>query len=165
MIAQRGQLPQPARWQVELREAVSSLEELCKTLELAPEQVSASTSRKFPVRVPRGFVSRMRTGDPNDPLLRQVLPLIDEQHITEGFLWDPVADRAAETRPGVLHKYLGRVLLVTTGACALHCRYCFRRHFPYAESNPARDQWQASLNYIEHDPSISEVILSGGDPL
>jgi L-lysine 2,3-aminomutase len=165
MIAQLEQLPQPARWQIELRQAIVSLEELCKILELAPEQVSAGASREFSLRVPRGFVARMRKGNPHDPLLRQVLPLIDEQHITEGFLWDPVADRAAETRPGVLHKYPGRVLLVTTGACALHCRYCFRRHFPYAESNPARDQWQAALDYIEHDASISEVILSGGDPL
>lgn len=167
MITQIEQRPQPARWQMELRRAISSLEELAESLALAPEQIAVSTiaCREFPLRVPRGFVARMRKGDPTDPLLRQVFPLIDEQRITPGFMQDPVADRAAEASPGVLHKYQGRVLLLTTGACAVHCRYCFRRHFPYAESNPARNHWQTALDYIQADPSIHEVILSGGDPL
>ena len=167
MITQIEQRPQPARWQMELRQAISSLEELCRSLALAPERIAGASiaCREFPLRVPRGFVARMRRGDPDDPLLRQVLPLLDEQRIMPGFMQDPVADRAAETRPGVLHKYQGRVLLVTTGACAIHCRYCFRRHFPYARSNPARHHWQAALDYIRADPSIHEVILSGGDPL
>ena len=118
-----------------------------------------------PLRVPRGFVARMRRGDPHDPLLRQVLPLAEECLTAPGFAADPVGDDAAMTVPGVLHKYRGRVLLTATGACAVHCRYCFRRHFPYADANPAADRWQAALGYIAGDASISEVILSGGDPL
>ncbi|MDH5512314.1 MAG: EF-P beta-lysylation protein EpmB, partial [Gammaproteobacteria bacterium] len=111
------------------------------------------------------FVARMRQGDPHDPLLRQVLPLAEECLTQEGFSADPVGDIAAMAAPGVLHKYQGRVLLTVTGACAVHCRYCFRRHYPYADANPAADQWRAALEYIGHDDSITEVILSGGDPL
>ena len=124
-----------------------------------------AAARLFPLRVPRGFVARMRRGDPHDPLLRQVLPLAEECLTAPGFAADPVGDAAAMTVPGVLHKYRGRVLLTATGACAVHCRYCFRRHFPYADANPAADRWQAALGYIAGDTSISEVILSGGDPL
>lgn len=107
----------------------------------------------------------MRKGDPHDPLLRQVLPSVDEDRSASGFSLDPVGDLASETRPGLLHKYHGRVLLVVTGACGIHCRYCFRRHFPYAESNAAAGRWQAALEYIRSEPSVREVVLSGGDPL
>jgi EF-P beta-lysylation protein EpmB len=107
----------------------------------------------------------MRPGDPDDPLLRQVLPLSEELSPAPGFDIDPVDDSAAELTPGVLQKYNGRALLVTTGACAVHCRYCFRRHFPYAEHQIRGESWQDALVYIAGDPSISEVILSGGDPL
>jgi EF-P beta-lysylation protein EpmB len=107
----------------------------------------------------------MRRGDPHDPLLRQVLPMAQELLAVTGFIHDPVGDIAAMARPGVLHKYAGRALLVTTGACAIHCRYCFRRHFDYAGNTPGRTGWQAALDYIRRDDSISEVIYSGGDPL
>ncbi len=107
----------------------------------------------------------MRKGDIDDPLLRQVLPLAEEEAEVPGFIGDPVGDLAAAAVPGVLHKYRGRVLLVTTGACAVHCRYCFRRHFPYADSNPSVQQWQGALEYIHGHSDITEVILSGGDPL
>ncbi len=107
----------------------------------------------------------MRAGDIEDPLLLQVLPLHWETRLTPGYSTDPVGDLSASQAPGVIHKYHGRVLLVTTGACAVHCRYCFRRHFPYASANPATGDWQEALQYITKDPSISEVILSGGDPL
>jgi EF-P beta-lysylation protein EpmB len=107
----------------------------------------------------------MQKGDPNDPLLRQVLPLDAETLQTPGYTVDPVGDLSAMPRPGLLHKYHGRLLLLTTGACAIHCRYCFRRHFPYAEANPLKDQWSDAQDYIATDRSITEVILSGGDPL
>jgi EF-P beta-lysylation protein EpmB len=107
----------------------------------------------------------MRPGDLDDPLLRQVLPLPDEQAEATGFVADPVDDAAAVRQPGMLHKYAGRVLLVTTGACAIHCRYCFRRHFPYSDAPRSLADWQPALDEIADDPSIHEVILSGGDPL
>lgn len=119
----------------------------------------------FPLRVPHSYVDRMRHGDPHDPLLAQVLPTGAERAAINGFGPDPVDDQSAMMRPGVLHKYHGRVLLVTTGACAIHCRYCFRREFPYAEANPRPGQWREALDYIAADPTIEEVILSGGDPL
>lgn len=126
---------------------------------------AARAARSFSLFVPRGYAARMRTGDPNDPLLLQVLPLADELDDSPGFLTDPVGDREAALTPGLLHKYQGRVLLVTTGACAVHCRYCFRRHFPYAQSPHSLAQWEPALKQIVSDPSIEEVILSGGDPL
>jgi EF-P beta-lysylation protein EpmB len=107
----------------------------------------------------------MQWRDPHDPLLRQVLPLADECLASEGYGVDPVGDLNAMVVPGLLHKYEGRVLLTATGACAVHCRYCFRRHFPYADANPLADQWHQALDYIAGDESITEVILSGGDPL
>jgi EF-P beta-lysylation protein EpmB len=103
--------------------------------------------------------------DPFDPLLRQVFPLIDEKIANDDFITDPVGDQFAITSPGLLQKYNGRALLLTTGACAIHCRYCFRRHFSYSDSNPIASQWQQTLTTLQQDSSISEVILSGGDPL
>lgn len=154
-------------WQAELRQAVSNTEELLTMLDLSPQQLHLSEKgqQDFPLRVPRGYISRMRKGDPKDPLLRQVLPIVNEDDRVPGFSHDPVGDLYAQTVPGVLHKYHGRALLVTTGACAVHCRYCFRRHFPYAASNAATGHWQLALAYIQKDQSIKEVILSGGDPL
>lgn len=107
----------------------------------------------------------MRKGDPDDPLLRQVMPTADEDRDVPGYTHDPVADHDAVRRPGLLHKYHGRVLLLTTGACAVHCRYCFRQHFPYGDSNPLKRNWDAVMDYIAADRDIREVILSGGDPL
>jgi L-lysine 2,3-aminomutase len=119
----------------------------------------------FPLRVPRGFVARMRPGDADDPLLRQVLPLDEEYRPVPGFAIDAVGDIDARRARGVLHKYHGRALLIATGSCAVHCRYCFRRHFPYAEEPAAAAGWGEALDYLRGDPSIHEVILSGGDPL
>jgi EF-P beta-lysylation protein EpmB len=107
----------------------------------------------------------MRHGDPDDPLLRQVLPLQEEEQLLPGFSLDAVGDAAARGGAGILHKYEGRALLITTGSCAVHCRYCFRRHFPYAGENAGADRWAAALDYLRADPSIHEVLLSGGDPL
>lgn len=157
----------PALWQTELAHAVKDPAELLRLLELSDDLLPQArrAAEWFPLRVPRGFVARMRKGDALDPLLLQVLPLDREFETAADFSADPVGDLAAMTVPGVLHKYHGRVLLVLTGACAVHCRYCFRRHFPYSEANPATGHWNAALDYIRADASISEVILSGGDPL
>ena len=157
----------PVRWQQALREAVRDPRELLDLLgldRLAP-RLSDEAMVQFPLRVPRGFVARMRRGDPRDPLLRQVLPLDDEMRPMPGFGLDAVGDGAAKTAPGVIQKYRGRALLVATGSCAIHCRYCFRRHFPYAEETAARDGWREAVDRIRRDASIEEVLLSGGDPL
>ena len=157
----------PVRWQQALREAVRDPRELLDLLgldRLAP-RLSDEAMVQFPLRVPRGFVARMRRGDPRDPLLRQVLPLDDEMRPMPGFGLDAVGDGAAKTAPGVIQKYRGRALLVATGSCAIHCRYCFRRHFPYAEETAARDGWRDAVDLIRRDASIEEVLLSGGDPL
>jgi len=141
--------------------------ELCQLLRL-PEAWATQAeraSRQFPLFVPRGYVARMAEGDPADPLLRQVLPLDAEVRDAAGFTADPVDDASAEQLPGLLHKYQGRVLLVTTGACAIHCRYCFRRHFPYSTAPQGIEAWTDALEQIAADPTIHEVILSGGDPL
>lgn len=157
----------PVRWQQLWREAIRDPAQLLDLLGL-PElagRVSATAAAQFALRVPQGFVARMRHGDPDDPLLRQVLPLDDEDRAVPGFGLDAVGDLAARGGAGVLHKYEGRALLVATGSCAVHCRYCFRRHFPYGEETAAAGQWRESLDYLAADPSITEVLLSGGDPL
>jgi L-lysine 2,3-aminomutase len=154
-------------WQRALADAISNPQELLHLLELSPNFHAASlyAERRFPLRVPRAYVSRMRKGDPNDPLLRQVLPSTLEELEIEGYHGDPVGDLNAMPVPGVLHKYHGRVLLITTGACGIHCRYCFRRHFPYGDANLSASTLHTALDYITKDFTITEVILSGGDPL
>ncbi|WP_147652015.1 EF-P beta-lysylation protein EpmB [Vulcaniibacterium gelatinicum] len=157
---------QPPRWQQLWREAVRDPRELLRLLGLPDlaARVGAEAAAQFPLRVPRGFVARMRPGDPADPLLRQVLPLDEELRPMPGFVADAVGDAAARAAPGVIRKYRGRALLIATGSCAVHCRYCFRRHFPYAEETAAADHWRAAVDCIAGDASIDEVILSGGDP-
>ena len=154
-------------WQRALKEAVRDPAELCQLLELSPEQMGCATAatESFRLFVPRGYVARMRVGDSHDPLLRQVWPSADELAPVAGFTTDPVAEAAATLAPGLLQKYRGRALLVTTGACAVHCRYCFRRHFPYADSPRSVEAWGPAIEQIDADESIDEVILSGGDPL
>lgn len=167
MIPRTRSLRQTPDWQTALAQAITDPAELLALLELNPEVLPAArrAASEFALRVPRGFVARMRKGDAHDPLLRQVLPLAEECEDTPGFGDDPVGDRAAMTVPGVLHKYAGRALLTATGACAVHCRYCFRRHFPYADANPAAGEWRQALDYLRADESLHEAILSGGDPL
>jgi EF-P beta-lysylation protein EpmB len=134
-------------------------------LGLPPQAGSQSAARLFPFRVPLSYASRMRHGDPNDPLLRQVLPTAAELVEHEGFVTDPLGERDALRAPGLLHKYQGRALLITTSACAVHCRYCFRREFPYEDQRSDAGRWREALDAIASDPSIEEVLLSGGDPL
>ncbi|HKD37852.1 MAG TPA: EF-P beta-lysylation protein EpmB [Pirellulales bacterium] len=150
-----------------MKEAVRDPRVLCRLLELPAEveRAAVRAARLFPLFAPRAFIARMERGNPHDPLLRQVLPLDAEFESPEGFSDDPVGDLAAAKAPALLHKYRGRALLVTTGACAVHCRYCFRRHFPYEQTPPSLDVWNDALEIVAADPTIHEVILSGGDPL
>jgi EF-P beta-lysylation protein EpmB len=167
MITAKTPARQISAWQRELAQAITDPAELLRILELDPALLPAAraAAARFPLRVPRGFVARMGKGDPDDPLLRQILPLAVELEPTPDFLADPVGDRAAVAAAGVLHKYHGRALLLVTGACAVHCRYCFRRTFPYAEFRASADEWRSALSYLADDASLREVILSGGDPL
>jgi EF-P beta-lysylation protein EpmB len=153
------------KWQADLAEGFSAAEELLRYLGLEANLASPEAARLFPFRVPRSYVNRMRRGDTADPLLRQVLPLASEARSAPGFVSDPVGDRRAMVAPGLLHKYHGRVLLITSGACAIHCRYCFRREFPYGEGQLTRQTEDRAIAYIEVNRDIEEVILSGGDPL
>lgn len=155
------------RWQELWREAITDPQELLALLDLEAhaESLLPSADTGFPLRVPRGFAARMRRGDPADPLLLQVLSQGAELSEAPGFTRDAVGDLAARAAHGVLHKYAGRALLIATGSCAVHCRYCFRRHFPYAETTAAAGAWRAAVEHIRGDATIEEVILSGGDPL
>lgn len=155
-----------AHWQSSLKNAIRSGRELTDLLGLSDSiQPSAAAADDFPVFVTREFLSRIEPGDPNDPLLRQVFPAESETAEAAGYSHDPLQEASFTRCGGLLHKYAGRVLLVTTGACAIHCRYCFRRHFPYEEIPHSLDQWRPALAEIAADPSIEEVLLSGGDPL
>ena len=167
MIPQTTSLKTKQNWQHALANAINSADELLALLGLSGQlaAIDKAQIRQFPVRVPRSYIKKMRYGDASDPLLRQVFPLIDEGFRVDGYKADPVGDHLAIKSPGILQKYQGRALLLMTGACAIHCRYCFRRHFPYSESNPLAGQWQQSLDALNADKSITEVILSGGDPL
>jgi len=167
MIPQTQRLDVKQAWQIALANVIKDPVELLKQLGLSDKltAIDGDTLKKFPLRVPQSYINKMRFGDVDDPLLRQVFPLIDEGLQVEHFVTDPVGDNLAITTPGILQKYHGRALLVTTGACAIHCRYCFRRHFPYGDSNPLASQWLQTLATLRDDSSINEVILSGGDPL
>ncbi|MEI8229109.1 MAG: EF-P beta-lysylation protein EpmB [Planctomycetota bacterium] len=156
-----------AGWQRELADAVRDPGELCRLL--AIDLPLADEARRFaagfPLLVPRAFVARMRKGDRHDPLLLQVLPVAAERQVAAGFSADPLAEAAALAAPGLVQKYAGRALVLATGACAINCRYCFRRDFPYAESGATRAGVEAAIDAVAADPTIHEVILSGGDPL
>jgi len=154
-------------WQQQLKSAFTDMESLCHYLGLSLAGLPASIAAdgQFPLRVPLSFARRMEKGNPHDPLLRQVLPVADELVAYPGFSDDPVGDLAAAQQTGLLHKYYGRVLLLNTGSCAINCRYCFRRNFPYAEMQLGKQAELAAIAYIAENPSVSEVIFSGGDPL
>ena len=167
MIPQTPTVLPKQGWQTALANAIKDPKELLAQLGLTDRltAIDATALKQFPLRVTQSYINKMRHGDPLDPLLRQVFPLIDEDITDDNFVTDPVGDQLAITSPGILQKYHGRALLLTTGACAIHCRYCFRRHFPYNDSNPLASQWQQTLTTLQQDESLNEVILSGGDPL
>ncbi|MDQ9832208.1 EF-P beta-lysylation protein EpmB [Acinetobacter soli] len=161
-------LYQEQNWQSQLSDLITDPFELLDQLEICSDALLSGAilaSKSFKLRVPRAFVGKMRKGDPLNPLLLQVLPHHLELEEHPEFVTDPLGEEAANQLPGVLHKYQSRFLLTLTGACAVHCRYCFRRHFPYQENLPKQDDWPQIKAYIEQNPHINEVILSGGDPL
>lgn len=150
-----------------MKHAFRRLADLGRYLDLPESSLRGglAAAEDFPLFVPREFAAKMEQGNPDDPLLRQVLPVLQETQTAEGFTADPVGDAGATLSPGLLQKYHGRALLVTTGACAVHCRYCFRRHFPYSTAPKGVEAWQPALEAIAEDASIHEILLSGGDPL
>ncbi|MFL0810427.1 MAG: EF-P beta-lysylation protein EpmB [Agarilytica sp.] len=158
---------QSKSWQEELATLVKEPETLFELLELPETHLSAAKHAHalFPLRSTRAYLSRIKPGDLNDPLLKQILPMGLECHEQEGFVTDPLHEAEQNPVPGLIHKYQGRVLLISSHQCAINCRYCFRRHFDYQGQRHDKDAWQHSLDYIANDNSISEAILSGGDPL
>lgn len=152
-------------WREQLKLGFRDPGELLDFLGLDPPDRSLAGESAFPMRVPRAFAERMAPGAAHDPLLLQVLPDPDESRARPGFSVDPVGDLDSRSAPAVLHKYHGRALLMTTGACAVHCRYCFRQHYPYAGQTIAPRRWREALGYLGDQPDIEEIILSGGDPL
>lgn len=165
ILARRGLKPKQSGWRDQIRSAFRTPAALLEHLGIEPSDAELAFRPGFPMLVPQAFAARMAHGDRHDPLLRQVLPDPAEAVPMPGFSADPVGDGPARQARGVLHKYQGRVLLVTTGACAVHCRYCFRQAFPYASENAGSRQWDEAVAYISGRPDIEEVILSGGDPL
>ncbi|MFK7816989.1 MAG: EF-P beta-lysylation protein EpmB [Gammaproteobacteria bacterium] len=159
--------PSLSNWQLEYKTSITNVELLCQALGLEIEQlpISYHANKQFQLRAPQSYVKRMQHNNPNDPLLLQVLPTSNEETHVDGYLKDPVGDLQSIKSPGLLHKYNGRALLLATSRCAIHCRYCFRRHFPYSIQNPRSDSWAQTIQELQRDQSISEVILSGGDPL
>jgi EF-P beta-lysylation protein EpmB len=152
-------------WQRILADSLTTSNQLLSRLGLMTDQVqSVDQSPDFPVRVPEPFVTRMVPGDPHDPLLRQVLAVADERQAMPGFVKDPL-DELEGPMPGVLHKYRSRVLVIYRGGCAINCRYCFRRHFPYQENTLTARDIDGLVSYLKAHPEVNEVILSGGDPL
>ncbi len=168
LIARDCAEPPAVSWQEEIARAIRDPIELLRELGLGePDGPGAlAAARQFPVLVPRPLLARMRRGDPDDPILRQVLPLHAESAPQPpGFTADPLAEQDALPVPGLVHKYPGRALVLAGPACAVHCRYCFRRHFPYAENRLGDEAWKRILAWLARHPEIHEVILSGGDPL
>jgi len=154
-------------WQYQLGHCIKDLKSLCEYAALDINKIAFSNDahRDFQLRVPYAYASRIEKGNYQDPLLLQVLPLAIELEYQPGYSKDPLEEADANHITGLIHKYKNRVLLTLSGACAINCRYCFRRHFPYSENNIGADQWLAIMQYIKSDSSIEEVIFSGGDPL
>jgi len=154
-------------WSRSLAQAVRDVDQLVELLNLpkslSPQALAAA--RLFPLMVPKSYLNRIEPGNPSDPLLLQVLPLGDEFDQAPGFTEDAVGDNQSKTAPGLMQKYAGRALFIATGSCAVHCRYCFRRHYPYGDEPKTMAEWEPAFAALEADTSIKEVILSGGDPL
>ncbi|WP_417861621.1 EF-P beta-lysylation protein EpmB [Vreelandella venusta] len=156
-----------ASWQRQLSQAIRDPATLCKRLNLDDSWLpgAATGHQLFEICVPDAYLTRIAPNDPNDPLLRQVLPVSDEAATPQGYVIDPLEEAEHQPVKGLIHKYANRVLLITSPNCAINCRYCFRRHFPYSDNSPSRAQWQEALDYLRIDTSLNEAILSGGDPL
>lgn len=165
IIQQPSLTQQSLTWQQALSEMVTSPLDLLSMVNLSPEDIPWQWDKDFPLRVTKSFISRMQKSDPQDPLLKQVLSIKIESQLNSNFSDDPLEETKYNPIPGLLHKFPSRVLLTFTSSCAIHCRYCFRRHFPYQSNNVGRKGWTQVLDYIASHPEIVEVILSGGDPL
>ena len=154
-------------WKTELSHCVNSIDELLNQLGLKAEDLNTTeqATNEFPIKVPQSFVQLMEYGNPNDPLLKQVLPITSELQVDNNFSTDPVDESSFNPVPGIVHKYRNRVLMIISPNCAINCRYCFRRHFPYDENRQSKQQWLKALDYLKTKPEINEVIFSGGDPL
>ena len=154
-------------WKTELSHCVNSIDELLNQLGLKAEDLNATeqAATEFSIKVPQSFVQLMEYGNPNDPLLKQVLPITSELQVDNNFSTDPVDESSFNPVPGIVHKYRNRVLMIISPNCAINCRYCFRRHFPYDENRQSKQQWLKALDYLKTKPEINEVIFSGGDPL
>ncbi|MHC5067131.1 MAG: EF-P beta-lysylation protein EpmB, partial [Planctomycetota bacterium] len=157
------QPPPAGSWQAQLAAAIRDPLALLAALDLSSAGVDVDSD--FPLMVPAAYLARMRPGDRHDPLLRQVLPLVEERRAVAGFGVDPVGESSCAAGPGLLRKYRGRALLVTTAACAIHCRYCFRRHYPYHDTVRRGPWWTVARDQVAADDTIDELILSGGDPM
>lgn len=149
-------------WQSELKHAYRSASQLRLALGLSAID---DQDYGFPILAPRPYVSRITKNDPTDPLLLQVISSASESEEQFGFSEDPLDERDANPRPGVVHKYRSRQLFIATGQCAINCRYCFRRHFPYSDNRVSQAQWRENIRQTALDPNVNEIILSGGDPL
>ena len=167
IITRTSDSVEPQDWRQILAGSFRSVESLLNHLHISPDQVETShqAARDFAIMVPRPFADMMELSNPDDPLLQQVLPRPQELVEVDGFVADPLEEKHANVQQGIIHKYQGRILLMAASSCAVNCRYCFRRHFPYQENRIGRQDWQQTLEYIRSDSSIEEVILSGGDPL
>ncbi len=165
IIAQKQPCCEPLSWQQQLQEAVTDIATLAKLVSLPIEQLSAEAHQQFPIMVPRSFINKMQAGNPNDPLLQQILPSTKELTSPENFSSDPLQETGLNQPKGLLQKYQSRALLVLAGKCAINCRYCFRRHFPYQDNRINSDDWQNILDFLKADTQINEVIFSGGEPL
>lgn len=152
-------------WQTQLANTITNIDELLQLLELPHLTQHTYTPDKFKLRVPLSFVKKMQIGDANDPLLKQVLTNVQALQPVQGYQTDPLEENTQQPLPGLLHKYKSRILVTLTGACAIHCRYCFRQHFDYVSNTPKPNQIDAVVNYVQQQPNVTEVILSGGDPL
>ncbi|CFQ62043.1 KamA family iron-sulfur cluster-binding protein [Yersinia similis] len=154
-------------WLQQLADVITDPDELLRILFLNEHphlQQGTGARRLFPLRVPRAFVARMQPGNASDPLLLQVLTAREEFIAAPGFTSDPL-DEQRSVVPGLLHKYRNRALLLVKGGCAVNCRYCFRRHFPYQDNQGNKTNWLQALDYIRQHPELDEIIFSGGDPL
>ena len=160
-----------SHWQQELAAANITVAQLLERIDIPADHFrklildDARIPKNFPVRVTASYIAKIKKGDIHDPLLRQVLPLTAELEQTAGYSLDPLAEQQHSPAPGLIQKYHGRALLIVAKACAIHCRYCFRRHFPYDDNLPSKAGWQQVFELLTQDTSINEVIYSGGDPL
>lgn len=154
-----------SNWQQDLSQGFSHSEDLLAFLGLSKEASSLFAEQQFKTKVPLSFAKRIKKGDINDPILRQVLAIPQELELAPGFNQDPLQESLYNPIPGLIHKYESRVLIMLSGACAVHCRYCFRRHFPYQANNPGKKGIDSIVDYLQEHTLVNEVILSGGDPM